>query len=141
MGSCLFFGLTFTLGSISFFESRDWVGGFVFALGGLVATSFGLWMAQDRIRNMKSGTLEMSGTVTKETWREGDMTYILVSGTMFEVYKRFRVGEEVVVKVYRRAWRWHLSESGWISQHDIVKIRRGTSSTAVRISVLTNSAN
>ena len=93
-----------------------------------------LLMAQDRIRNMKSGTLELAGIVTKGTWREGDSSYIRVSRTNFEEYGRFRADEEVVVRVYKRAWQQYISRSGSLSQHDIVRIRHGTSSTAERLS-------
>ena len=137
IGSSLIFGLIFGFGAISDFESGQWgFGSFVFALLGLVFTSIGLWMAQDRIRNAEPGTLELAGTVTKGTWEEGDSSYIRISRTKFEVCGRFLAGEEVVVMVYKRAWQRYTSRSGSISQHDIVRIRRGTSSTAEQISFI-----
>ena len=114
----LFFGLTFVLIAISQFESGQWhFGSFFFALLGLLFTSFGLWVAQDRIRNMISGTLELAGTVTKGTWEWGDSSYIQVSRTNFEVHGRFHPDEEVVIRVYKRAWQ--RKRSGSLNQHDI----------------------
>ena len=133
--SSLFFGLTFVLIAISQFESGHWhLGSFFSALLGSVFTGIGLWLAQDRIRNMTSGTLELAGTVTKGTWEARDSSYIRVSRTNFEVHGRFRPDEEVVIWVYKRAWQ--RKRLGSLSQHDIVHIRRGTSSMAEQISLI-----